>query len=124
MKWIYTSGSEKKRIAPLKATVTKPSSGGSFFSSIFSSLAGTSTPQRAATPAPLPPPKPVDHLAINETSVSLSIYSASVQVRLDKKLSSEINRSTKKNPPTRIKFELIYVSPSRCACWTFILIAL
>ncbi|KAF9484470.1 hypothetical protein BDN70DRAFT_910674 [Pholiota conissans] len=110
MKWIYTSGSEKKKIAPPKATATKPSSGGSFFSSIFSSLAGTSTPQRAATPAPLPPPKPVDHLAINETSVSLSIYSASVQVRLDKKLSSEINRSTKKNPPTRMKFELIYTA--------------
>lgn len=111
MKWIYTSGTEKKRIAPPKViTATKPSGGGSFFSSLFSSIAGTATPQRAVTPAPLPPPKPVDHLSINETSVSLSIYSASVQVRLDKKLSSEINRSTKKNPPTKMKFELIYVS--------------
>ena len=113
MKWIYTSGTEKKRINPLKTmTANKPpTSGGGFFSSILSSLSGSSTPQRVVTPLPPPlPPKPVDHLAINETSVSLSIYSASIQVRLDKKLSSEIQRSTKKNPPTKMKFELIYVS--------------
>ena len=113
MKWIYTSGTEKKRINPLKSTtVNKPSTlGGGFFSSIFSSLSGSSTPQRVVTPVPPPmPPKPIEHLAINETNVSLSIYSASIQVRLDKKLSSEIQRSTKKNPPTKMKFELIYVS--------------
>lgn len=110
MRWIYTSGSEKKRILPPKViAITKPSAGGSFFSSLFSSLAGASTPQRVPTPAPAPPPKPVDYLAINETSVSLSIYSASVKVRLDKKLSAEIHRSTKKNPPANMKFELIYV---------------
>ena len=107
MKWIYTSGSEKKRINAPKPS--KPAaSGGGFFSSLFSSFSGTSTPQRVSTPLP-PAPPPVDHLAISETSVSLSIYSASVQVRLDKKLSSEIQRSTKKNPPTKMKFELIYV---------------
>ncbi|KIM45164.1 hypothetical protein M413DRAFT_428973 [Hebeloma cylindrosporum] len=113
MKWIYTSGTEKKRINPLKSTTANkpPASGGGFFSSIFSSLSGSSTPQRVVTALPPPvPPKPIDHLAINETNVSLSIYSASIQVRLDKKLSSEIQRSTKKNPPTKMKFELIYTA--------------
>ncbi|KAF8894925.1 hypothetical protein CPB84DRAFT_1816083 [Gymnopilus junonius] len=108
MKWIYTSGTEKKRITLSKANKTVASGGGGFFSSLFSSFASAPTPQSVATP--LPPPPPVDQLAINEISVSLSIYSASIQVRLDKKLSSEIQRSTKKNPPTRMKFELIYTA--------------
>ncbi|KAF9562769.1 hypothetical protein CPC08DRAFT_749290 [Agrocybe pediades] len=108
MKWIYASGTEKKRPNPAKVTKsTGPPSGG-FFSSLFSSLAGTSTPQRTPTPILPSPKETVDYYAINETSVALSIYSASIQVRLDKKLSSEIQRSTKKNPPTRMKFELIY----------------
>ncbi|KAF8972951.1 hypothetical protein BDZ97DRAFT_1778504 [Flammula alnicola] len=112
MTWIYTSGTEKKRLLPPPKVnaATKPSIGGSFFSSLFSSLSGNATPQQSVTPAPPPVPKVVNHLAVNETSVSLSIYSASIQVRLDKKLSSEINRSTKKNPPTKMKFELIYTA--------------
>jgi hypothetical protein len=39
----------------------------------------------------------------------LSIFSATVQVNLDKKMSAELVRSTKKNPPSKMKFELIYV---------------
>lgn len=109
MKWIYSSGTEKKRPPPKIDPVSKPG-GSSFFSSLFSSLSGGSTPNRIATPTPLPVIKKVDQRALSETSVSLSIYSASIQVRLTKQLSSEIHRSTKKNPPTRTKFELIYVS--------------
>jgi len=116
MKWIYASGTEKKRQTIAKVNKpTGPISGG-FFSSLFSSLSGTSTPQRTSTPSLPLPPKPVDYLSINETSVSLSIYSASIQVRLDKKLASEIQRSTKKNPPSKMKFELIYV----CFCVNFL----
>lgn len=108
MKWIYTSGTGKKRQNPPKAAKTTNMGGTGFFSSLFSTLSGTSTPQRITTPLP-PVEKPIDHLAISETTVSLSIYSASIQVRVDKKLSSELQRSTKKNPPTKMKFELIYV---------------
>ncbi|PPQ89567.1 hypothetical protein CVT25_012239 [Psilocybe cyanescens] len=109
MKWIYTSGTGKKRQSPPKP-VKAPATGGSgFFSSLFNTLSGTSTPQHTTSPLP-PVEKPIDHLAISETSVLLSIYSASIQVRLDKKLSSELQRSTKKNPPTKMKFELIYTA--------------
>ncbi|PPQ99714.1 hypothetical protein CVT24_009697 [Panaeolus cyanescens] len=110
MKWIYTSGSQKK---PPPPKVNKPATqaSGGFFSSLFSSFAGNSTP-RLATPVPLPPPvvETVNHLAINETSVSLSIFSAAVLVRLNQKLSSEIHRSTKKNPPAKMSYELIYTA--------------
>ncbi|KAF8160987.1 hypothetical protein B0H34DRAFT_699011 [Crassisporium funariophilum] len=108
MKWVYTSGTEKKRaILPTKPT---KQTGGGFFSSVFQSFSGYSTPQRMTTPSLPPEPEVSDPLSIYDTSVSLSIFSASVQVQLNKKIASEIHRSTKKNPPIRMKYELIYTA--------------
>lgn len=111
MKWVYTSGTEKKRVA-LPAKSTKQSGGTGFFSSLFGSLAVGSIPQRATTPTPSSNPEAADPLAVNEVSVSLTVFSASIRVQLEKKLATEIYRSTKKNPPTQMKLELIYVSTS------------
>lgn len=111
MRWVYSVGSEK----PLPVT-SKPakSQGGGFFSSLFG--LGSSTPQRAVTPQPVTPAPDVDLTEINESSVRLSIFAANVDVRLDKKMTAELLRSTKKNPPSKVKFELIYVSRSpRCS---------
>ena len=109
MKWVYTSGTEKRRVTlPAKKTTKEL---GGFFSSLFGSLAGSSTPQRTTTPVLPSTPKVIDPLAVNETSVSLTVFSASVRVQLEKKVAIEIHRSTKKNPPTQMKLELIYVSP-------------
>ena len=120
---VYSTGSTK----PKKAVVAKPipkaaalgvTSG--FFSSIFSSFTGT--PSRTPTPA-------IDHTPIvsreeiaakeieerkklqqiNETSVSLSIFAADVVVTLDDRLRRELLRATKKNPPGKMRLELIYV---------------
>ncbi|KAG5646295.1 hypothetical protein DXG03_003892 [Asterophora parasitica] len=104
MQWVYTSGSEKLR--PISASKPKPTSG--FFSSIFTSIASTASPQRS--PVPLSPVKNLDPLVVNETNVSLSIFSADVDIRLSKKVADELHRSTKKNPPTKIKYELIYTA--------------
>jgi len=109
MKWVYTSGTEKKP-PPLAPKPVKASGlGGGFFSNLFSRAAAT-----VSTPPPVTPATPTledirDPLTINETGVALKIYSTSISVRLDKKVSSEIQRATKKNPPTRMKYELIYV---------------
>ena len=51
----------------------------------------------------------MDPRTIIESNVVLSIYTADVLVKLDAKMIAELNRSTKKNPPTRMKYELIYV---------------
>ncbi|KAG6857275.1 hypothetical protein H0H87_007108 [Tephrocybe sp. NHM501043] len=104
MQWVYTSGTEKKR--PLSSLKPKSGTGG-FFSSLFG-FAGSSTPQRQSTP--LPPAKDIDPHTINETSVALSIFSANVDVRLNKKVAGELHRSTKKNPPNKLKYELIYTA--------------
>lgn len=106
MQWVYTSGSEKP--APVIPKASKPTHSG-FFSSLLSSLSGGSTPQRTPTPVAPPPVVERDLLKVNATSVTLSVFAADVDVRLDKKISSELYRSTKKNPPSKLKYELIYV---------------
>lgn len=107
MRWVYSSGSEKPPPRPAAKQV-KASSQGGFFSSLFSSLAGNPS----VPPSPIPSPAPiveVNPMEVNETNVVLSIFSADVDVQLDKKMAMELHRSTKKNPPKRLKYELIYV---------------
>ncbi|EDR11411.1 uncharacterized protein LACBIDRAFT_313549 [Laccaria bicolor S238N-H82] len=107
MKWVYTSGSEKFRTtAPAKPA--KIIGQGSFFSSLFSSLSGGTTIQRTNVALPSEPATVFDAREINETSVSLTIFSAHIGVQLEKRVATELYRSTKKNPPTNMKFELIY----------------
>jgi hypothetical protein len=111
---------------------------GGFFSSLFSGFGGSGTPGRASVA--LPPGQQLamerekerererqrekekealeaqkakeraDMLTVGETSVALSIFSADVNVVLEKKMAAELFRSTKKNPPGKLKYELIYVS--------------
>lgn len=108
---MYSLGSEKKRIKlPDIAKVTKPSIQG-LFSSIFGGFSGSSTPQRNTTPLPAPEPEPeVDLLTVNDSSVALTVYSAEVTTKLDKKFTAALHRSTKKEPPSKLRYELIYVS--------------
>lgn len=100
-------------------TSSKPSGGRSgFFSSLFSSL--TSGPDHSpsrpasvfnATPTPTPPPpvKEIDPLTILTSNVVLSIFSAEAAVKLQKQVIAELVRSTKKNPPSSVRIDLIYV---------------
>ncbi|KAK7445396.1 hypothetical protein VKT23_014813 [Stygiomarasmius scandens] len=105
---VYSSGTEKPPLPSAAKPVKQPSSGG-FFSSLFSGFTGASTPQRSTTPAvPQPQNPPVDPLSTITTSVLLSIFTADVNVQLDKKIAAELHRSTKKNPPSKLKYELIY----------------
>ncbi|PBK91347.1 hypothetical protein ARMGADRAFT_1013798 [Armillaria gallica] len=98
MQWVYTSSSDK----PSAARSVKPQVHSGFFSSLFTNFVGS------VTPPPEEPKAVIDPRQIRVTSVALSIFSADVDVRLDKKLSAELHRSTKKNPPGKLKYELIY----------------
>ncbi|KAF8170185.1 hypothetical protein K438DRAFT_1909340 [Mycena galopus ATCC 62051] len=106
MRWVYSSGTEKPKPKPQILKQEKaPTS--TFFS--LKSWLGSNTPQRVTTPLPAEPEEVVDPLTVNETSVSLSIFSADADVRLDKKVAAELQRSTKKNPPSKVKYQLIYL---------------
>ena len=48
-------------------------------------------------------------LTVHELNVTLAVFSAEVDVRLDERMKKELLRATKKNPPTTMKYELIYV---------------
>jgi hypothetical protein len=106
MNWVYTVGTEKPQAVAVDQL--KPKTGG-FFSSLFSNLTGSNTPQRIPTPLP-PRIEEADLLLINESNVVLSIFTADIDVQLTKKMASELHRSTKKNPPSKVKYELIYAS--------------
>jgi len=106
MRWVYSVGTEKP--TPAAGSSSKPSQAG-FFSSLFSGLTGVATPQRAPTPVPIVPQEEVNLLEVNESSVTLSIFTANVDVQLNKAMTAELLRSTKKNPPNKLRYELIYV---------------
>lgn len=119
MEWVYASGSSVKPRRPktqAQQQARKAVSSG-FFSSLFSSFG---TPQRGTTPQPEPMPEGGNHaeqvaeeqnklLKVTETGIVLSMFSASVDVRLDSSLREELLRATKKNAPTKLRYELIYV---------------
>lgn len=106
MRWVYSVGTEKPNPVPLVEQLTKPKTG--FFSSLFG--LGGNTPQRTPSPLPQPVVNEAEYFKVDQYSVVLTIFTADVDVRLSQKISTELHRSTKKNPPRTLKYELIYVS--------------
>ncbi|KIJ58355.1 hypothetical protein HYDPIDRAFT_119620 [Hydnomerulius pinastri MD-312] len=54
-----------------------------------------------------------DPMRMHETKVDLTVFTAEVKVTVDEKLSKELNRCTKKNPPSRLKYSLIYTEKDK-----------
>ena len=110
---VYAVGTEKR---PLLEVLEPRKPKGGFFSSLVSAFTSQSTPQ-LETPA-LPPQPPKDPTELHEMNVTLTVFTAEVDVKVDKKLSAELLRSTKKNPPARLKYDLIYVGTSMRLAFT------
>ena len=51
-------------------------------------------------------------LGVHKTGVTVSAFSAEVDVTLSEKLKKDLLRSTLKNPPAKMRVDLIYVGPS------------
>lgn len=115
LRLVYTGGSEKKPPSRPESRAAKVPTNTGFFSSLFSSLSASTTPIAPRTPPPLPPPsfEPPDPMGAVASHVILSIFCGEVEVSLTKKMTAELHRSTKKNPPTKMKLELIYVRTVR-----------
>ncbi|KAF8513724.1 hypothetical protein BU17DRAFT_95084 [Hysterangium stoloniferum] len=113
MRLVYTGGSEKRpppRAAHAPPESIKPANTG-FFSSLFSSLGGSSgaspTPPSMAVPLSEPVVE-VDQTTPISSHVVLSVFSGEVDVTLPQKMVAELHRSTKKNPPSKLRLEIIY----------------
>lgn len=102
---VYDLGTEKPLVLPV-GEPRKVSQGG-FFSSLLSTFTSHHQPVLAK---PLPQPQVnKDPTGVYTSSVTLTMFNADVDVKLDKKLQSELHRSTKKNPPNHLNYSLIYV---------------
>ena len=108
VRWVYSVGTEKPPPATKQMKPAVPDGGG-FFSTLFKFGSGGLTPQRSPTPVPPIPKERVNMLEVNETGVTLTIFGADVNVKLDTKMRNELHRSTKKNPPGKLRYDLIYV---------------
>jgi len=106
MHGVYDLGTEKPPTL-LVEEPRKPLSRGGFFSSLFNTF--TSHHQAALTQPLMQPHIEKDLKGVYTSNVTLTIFTAEVNVKLDKKLQSELHRSTKKNPPNRLNYSLIYV---------------
>lgn len=105
---VYNIGSEKPSVTS-EADILKSSShkASGFFSPPSDGLEAFSTPQGTPAPAPVVHKESIHYL---ESNIVLTIFSANVDVHLDKKMAGELLRATKKNPLSRLCYELIYVS--------------
>ena len=56
------------------------------------------------------PKEPINLSEATSSNIALAIFAANVEVRLDDKMTRELLRSTLKEPPSRLRYELIYVS--------------
>ena len=56
------------------------------------------------------PKEPINFLEATSSNIVLTIFTANVEVRLDDKMKGELLRSTLKELPSQLRYELIYVS--------------
>ena len=107
VRWVYNAGSEKQKPSTTSRTDTLKTAThqtSEFFSPQFE-------------PAPMVPKEPINLFEATSSNFALTIFAANVEVRLDDKMTGELLRSTLKKPPSRLRYELIYVSTvvqSRC----------
>lgn len=102
MNYVYGTGTGK----PGRIPKIEPEA--AFFSP--TGLGRSSSPQQApSTPSLQQGTDAVEYLRFTQSSVVLTIYTAEVDVDISQKLSAELHRSTRKNPPHTLKYELIYV---------------
>ncbi|KAI5995735.1 hypothetical protein EDC04DRAFT_2910213 [Pisolithus marmoratus] len=104
MRAVYTMTAERRPV--LQASEPRKPQGG-FFSSLLSSFTTSSTSRRPVSP-PVPQLPPRAMTELHQTSVTLTVFTADVNVKVDKKLSAELLRSMKKNPPQQLRYSLIY----------------
>jgi hypothetical protein len=103
VRWVYNVGSEKPTATSRTETLeTVAHQTNGFFSSQSDAF-------EAWTPEVVPK-EPTNLLEAHLSIIDLTIFTANVDVRLDTKMSEELLRSTKKNPPSQLRYELIYVS--------------
>ena len=104
-RWVHDVGSEKPSTTSRTDTLKTATHQTNEF---FSILSGGS--EVSSTPASMLHKEPINLMEATSSKISLTIFAANVEVQLDQKMTGELLRSTLKKPPSRLRYELIYVS--------------
>ena len=107
MECVYAAGTSKPQASTLSVIDTSKSPGhkrppGDFF--------GSKKGSKSRSMAISNPVQLLGSLKVVVTQVTLSVFTAEVDAQLEAKMASDLQRSTKKNPPNKLKYELVYVS--------------
>ena len=108
MNWVYSAATEKPERDPVVEQIGLEAG----FTSSLPGPDGSYTSKQTEYQQPQLVTGGVGHLEVGRYSIVLTIFTAEVDVNLSKKLLAELHRSTKKNPPRALKYELIYVRHS------------
>jgi hypothetical protein len=108
---VYKDASEKPSVTS-KTNILKSSShkASGFFLPLSDGSEASPTPQGTPTQAPVVHKESIHLLEANSSNIVLTIFAANVDVQVDEKMAGELVRATKKNPLSRLRYELIYVS--------------
>jgi hypothetical protein len=106
MQCVYAAGTSKP-LPPSIAKTSKPPGHGHLLLKFFNPTNGSAS-QPVVTS--LPSKLSGRGLTMAVTKVTLSVFTANVDVQLEAKMASELQRSIKKNPPSKLKYDLVYVS--------------
>ena len=79
-----------------------------FTSFLTSSFFSRSTPSPAPLPPPPPPPPDEDPFDVTELSREIQIYQADIKVSVSTAFGRELERATKKSPPSRMPASLVF----------------
>jgi Protein of unknown function (DUF3684) len=111
VRWVYNVGSENpstiSKRDPLKTGTHQTSS---FFSPESDPF------EESSTSAPMLPKEPINPFEVASSNIALTIFAANVNVRLDEKMTEELLRSTLKKPPSRLRYELLFVRTTVVQC--------
>jgi Protein of unknown function (DUF3684) len=111
VRWVYTVGIEKP--SDISKTDTLKT-GSHHFLPLFDGIESESSSTLEGAPAV--PEESINLLEAKSSNIVLTIFAANVDVRLDEKMTVELLSATKKNSPSRLRYELIYVSFTVVEC--------
>ncbi|WVF71489.1 hypothetical protein IAT40_006295 [Kwoniella sp. CBS 6097] len=106
MQWLSATGFVPSPLPAPIAQVGKATKG--FASMLASSFFGRSTPSPAPITPPPPPPPPADPSEVTSLSREIQIYQADIKVSIPTAFGRELERATKKSPPSRMPASLVY----------------
>ena len=110
VQWVYSVGPKKVSASMIDAPKIMRCQNNGFSSSPLDMFETSSIPCRTQMLVQAVPKEPINLFEKTLSNIALTIFAANVEVQLNDKMKGELLRSTLKKAPSRLRYELIYVS--------------